>query len=215
MLQVAKIGLDAGEPQTRRGVGGAGQAQGVLGIGASAVGAEVEVDDKIQHDAGRDGGVRQPVDLALVIGDRADLGAGAGEGGQASGAPGRDGGGDQDVGDAAGDIGLGFADRLAAQADSAAFDYEATQGGALVGLAVGAQANAGSVAEGLHAGEVAGERRAVDDEEGGLGEVRRAWKVHQTHPLNPLIPAKAGTQAERQNALWKHRLGPRFRGDER
>ena len=47
-----------------------------------------------------------------------------------------------------------------------------------MGLAVGPEPNAGGVAEGLHLGDVALERGAVDDEERGLGEVLSARKVH-------------------------------------
>jgi hypothetical protein len=122
VLQVAEIALDPGEPQVRRGVGGAGQGEHLRRLGPGAVLAKVDVDDEVERDARDDGRVREPIDLALVVGDRADGCAGLGEGGDPGGGPGRGGGGDQDVRDPAGHERLSLAHGLAAQADRAAFD---------------------------------------------------------------------------------------------
>ena len=180
VLEVALVGLKAGEDEARGGGDLARQRQGRLsGLHAAAAHPDVDLDEDAQRHSGRDGRVRQLAHVAGVVdGDRQR--AAPGERDQAGDLerP-HDLVGDEDVLDAAVSERLRLAELGAGDADGAGGELQLGDLDALVRLGVRAQLRRPARREVGHAADVAlelglveHERRGVDL--GGAGQAESA-----------------------------------------
>jgi len=167
MLHRAVIGLQPVETQARRGCNLAAEGNGGGRLRhARAAMAQIAIDEHADLNAGRMGGVGDPVDALRIVRDRAD-GCKAREVGKArQRARGHNLVGDQNIANAAINQHLRLADFLATQAHGPGGDLHAAEDRRFVCLAVRAQFDARFGGMCLHAGNIATDGIEIDDQGG-------------------------------------------------